>query len=92
MFQLSYLFFAKHAKNQYGPSICFLKQSFLQLKVSPPVRPYVHTSRLGLFFNLGMLELSCRSQTFRDYSFGSKVPGEKRSNSIINTVTSVRPF
>ncbi len=42
--------------------------------------------------NYGMLELTYRLQTFRDYSQSSKVPCEKRSNSINNTGTSVRPF
>ena len=45
-----------------------------------------------LFVNFGRLELTYRLPTFRDYSYSNKVPCEKRSNFIINTGTSVRPF
>ncbi len=38
-----------------------------------------------LFDNLGMLELTYRFQTLRDYSFSSKLPFIKSDNSIIIT-------
>ena len=47
---------------------------------------------LGPFVNFCSLELTYRAQTFRDYSFSYQLPCEKRSNSIINIGTSVRPF
>ncbi len=55
------------------------------------VRPSVQDTQL-LIVNLGRLELTYRLQTFKEYSYGSQVPCEKRSNSIIDTGTSIRPF
>ncbi len=56
------------------------------------VSPSVRTRQPAIFANLGMLELSYWFQTFRDYSLSSYVPCKKRSNSIINTRTSVCPL
>ena len=60
--------------------------------VRTTVRPYVSHRELSLFVNLNRLELSYRFQTLHDDSCSSSVQFRKRSNSIINTRMSVRPF
>ena len=69
--------------------ICLLLKTKFFYIYGQLVRPY-ETVR-SLFVNFGILELTYRLQTFRDYSYSSQVPCEKRSNSLINTGTSVRP-
>ena len=52
--------------------IVFKNEVFLQLgSVRPSVRPYVRTRVLGPVVNFGILELTYRLQTFRDYSYSS---------------------
>ena len=68
--------------------IIYLKTKFFYVQ-GESVRPYEIVRSV---VNFGMLELTYRLQTFRDYSYSSQVPCEKRSNFIIITVTSVRPF
>ncbi len=55
--------------------IHFWKRCFSTFRVSPSVR----TRQLGPVVYFGMLELTYRLQTYRDYSFSSWVPCEKRS-------------
>ncbi len=45
-------------------TIYFKNEVFATIRASP----FVHTRQLGIFVNYGMLELTYRSQTFRDYS------------------------
>ncbi len=46
----------------------------------------------ALFVNFGMLELTDRVQTFRDYSFSNQLPYEEQNNSILSTWTSICPY
>ncbi len=57
--------------NKKFPSLtlCFKKRSFSIIMIGPSVR----TTQLGLFVNLGILELTYRVQTLRDYSFSSMI-------------------
>ena len=63
----SYCIFKKKTKKvQLVQTVLFSKTKFfLQLG---PVRPY---ETVRFFVNLGVLELTNRAQTFRDYSFSS---------------------